>query len=119
MRRSHVVVAGLVALVGLGVGLHFAFPPSYVGICANTKTHIRVADGNCQPIRDVDDGWIYYDTGATIPAVGQQADDGSVSAPDGDQVKLGGVPAQGQLENNGDNGNFTGRVGGLGGDDGE
>ncbi len=112
MRKLQIGVVAVVAAVGIGVGLHFIFPPSYVGICTNTKTQVRLPDRNCEPIRDANMDWVYYNSGRIIPAVGQQAEDGSASVPDGDNVTRGGVPAQGELEDNGDTGDSSGGGGG-------
>jgi hypothetical protein len=82
----------------------------------NTDSHVRLPDQDCQPLRDAVDGWVYYHSGSTIPAIGAKADAGTTDA-DGDQVKQGGVPAQG-VQSGGDDGTTDGggvNIGGGGG----
>jgi hypothetical protein len=101
-----VVVCGVVVLAVLS-------PSSYVGVCADTKTHVRVPDKKCEPKTSDGDDWVYYNSNDDIPAVGQQAEDNIAEAPDkDDDVKRGGVPEEGQQgeSNSGDN------VGNSGGD---
>lgn len=105
MRKFLIGVAVVAAVIGLAVGLHYAFPPTYVGICANTKTHVRLPDKDCQPRQDANDDWVYYNSDDSIPAVGDATDDGAADAPDPDEVKRGGVPAQGQQANSNSDGN--------------
>lgn len=105
MRKFLLGIGIAVAVLGVIVGFNYLVPHSYLGICTNTKTHVRLPDKDCRPASG-DDGWTYYDSNSDIPAVGQEADDGAVDAPDqDDQVKRGGVPEQGQeaVNNNDDN----------------
>ena len=115
MLKLRIVLAMAVALVCLGVVLHFIFPPSYVGICANTNTQVRLPDQDCQPVPGSGRGWVYYSSGDAIPAVGARADDGSADAPEGN-VTRGGVPARGEQADDSNVGNSGGGDGG--GDDG-
>ena len=101
------VVAGVLVLAIVG-------PRSYVGICADTKAHVRVPDQKCEPKTTAEFDWVYYNSNDDVPAVGQQAEDNIAEAPEkDDDVKRGGVPAEGQqASSNGDDnvGNSGGGV---------
>lgn len=122
MRGFLIGVVVVIAVIGVSIGLHYVFPPTYLGICTDAKTHVRVPDKDCQQARNADDNWVYYDSDHSIPAIGQQAEDGAADAPDEDEIKRGGVPAQGQQansnsdDNNGNTGFSPGEDGGGGSD---
>ena len=111
--RTFLVIAAVVVAAAGGLFVLGSLPRDYVGVCADTRTHVRVPDQKCEPATNSDD-WVYYDSTGDIPAVGQQAEDNTAEGPDKDDtVRRGGVPAQGQQANSDDDGN-TGNTGGGG-----
>ena len=115
MRRFLIVVAVIIAGIGGLVALGYLVPRDYVGICVDTKTHLRVPDQKCEPTSNSDD-WVYYDSNGNIPAVDQFAEDNIAEGPDkDDNVKRGGVPEQGQqASSNSDDDRNAGNTGGGG-----
>lgn len=98
MRKFLIFVAVVACVIGGIVAINYFGPHTYLGICTDKKTHVRLPDKDCQPPTNTDD-WTFYDANTDIPAVGQEADDGAADPPEEDQIKRGGVPPQGQQPN--------------------
>ena len=114
MRKLYLgLVALVVAFVGVPLAIGLLTPDDYVGVCANATTHVRLPDQDCQPVRNSDDDWVYFDSGSSVPAVGQSASSGSSSSPGSGNVQLGGVPAQGQQSDDSDDDDNGGNNNGV------